>query len=895
MKIAWPIYRRLAEAFPHEFKLAFGDEMMQAGEDCIAEVAKRHGIAGVVRLIADLALRLPLEYLSEVGRDLRYAARALAKSPGYALVGIASMGLGIGLTTNVYTEAWVLLTRTLSGVANPNQLVTGETPTSYPYIERFRDQKDLFTGVAAVQKNVQFNVALPGQSGKPDRVYGQLVSPDYFSVLGMEAQRGRLLSADLDKTGGAAAVVISDRYWRSRFNSDRNTIGRTIRLNGQDATIVGVTPAKFDGALTASPAELFVPITVPATVAPELGNDALHNPSLKSFQFLMRLAPGISIDSAESALDGITRRLDKDDPLARPQADKAKRVVLTGAGTRVQVPREVRPKVLGFYTALMTIVTAIACLNLATMALARGINRRKELAIRLGVGASRFRLVRQMVTEGVLLSLLGGGAGFALAWALAAITAHTQLPVGSPLNPERSIDWHTALFAFLLAIVCGIGFSLLPAIQATNTNVASAMKQGTALELSGHKRFGLRNLAMGAQVAGSLLLLLITGFLVLGIVKSNSIQTNFNPKTMAFVFIDPVRDGYSPEKSQAFFESLPVRLRSVPSITSFALAAQPPYLPGDEDDFYLTVDDSHQSAPVQKGFAEQTVGAGFFSVLDQPLVAGREFNERDQRAGLNASGASDLPITRVPLVLNRKAARALFGDNNAVGKHLRGDQHSYEVVGVVPDMKDATGMTQRIAYLPLTRRDFSQTPSGGIVIVVRGHSAEDALGGVRSVVASMDPNLTLFNVQTLNESLELTRAAMRSALRTFGGIGLFGLILSAIGLAGVTGYAVAQRRKEIGIRMALGARKSQVLNLVLREGATLVGVGIVIGFLGSVALAKALSAITTEFSDAYSLGVGDPRLLLGAPLLLAGLALVACYIPARRAMAIDPLKALRTE
>src|SRR5271156_1851514 len=207
MKIAWPIYRRLAQAFPHEFKLAFGDEMMQAGEDCIGEVAKRHGIAGVVRLLGDLALRLPLEYLSEMGRDLKYAARALAKSPGYALVGIASMGLGIGLTTNVYTQAWVLLTRTLSGVANPNQLVTGETPTSYPYIEHFRDQKDLFTGVAAVQKDVQFNVALPGQSGKPDRVYGQLVSPDYFSVLGMEPQHGRLLSADLDKTGNVPDVV----------------------------------------------------------------------------------------------------------------------------------------------------------------------------------------------------------------------------------------------------------------------------------------------------------------------------------------------------------------------------------------------------------------------------------------------------------------------------------------------------------------------------------------------------------------------------------------------------------------------------------------------------------------------------------------------------------------
>jgi predicted permease len=895
MKIAWLIYRRLAEAFPHEFKLAFGDEMLQAGEDSIGDLAQRHGIAGVLRLIGDLALRLPLEYLSEMRRDMHYAARALAKSPGYALVGIASMGLGIGLTTDIYSQAWVVLTRPLSGVASPNQLVTAETPTSYPYIERYRDQKDLFTGVVAAQNSAQFNVTLPGQSGKPDRVFGQLVSPDYFSVLGMEPQRGRLLSAALDKTGDVPAVVISDRCWRSRFNSDPDIIGQTIRLNGQNATIVGVTPAKFDGALTPSPVELFVPITVPATVAPELGNDALHNRSRKSFQFLVRLAPGVTINSAESALDGITRRLDKDDPLAPPQADKAKRVVLMGAGTRIPIPREVRPKILGFYSALMAVVSAIACLNLATMALARGINRRRELAIRLGVGASRFRLIRQMVTEGILLSLLGGAAGFALAWALAAIDGHRRMPAGSPLGPVRSMDWHIALFAFLLAVVCGVGFSVLPALQATNTDVAPALKQGSVLPLSRHKRFGLRNLAMGTQVAGSLLLLLVTGFLVLGLMKSNNIQTNYDPKTMAFLFIDPVRDGYSAEKSQAFFERLSDRLRSAPAITSFALAAQPPYLLGEDDNFHLSVDDPHQSSPVQRGFAKRTVGAGFFSVLNQPLLVGREFDQRDQLLDRNPTGAAGATPARLPLVLNQKAARALFGGNNAVGKHLRDDQHSYEVVGVVPDMKDATGATLGTAYLRLTPHDFAQTPSGGIVIVARGHSAEDAIGAVRSVVASMDPNLTLFNVQTLSEYIELTRTVMRSALRTFGGIGLFGLILSAIGLAGVTGYAVAQRRKEIGIRVALGARKSEVLSLVLREGASLVAVGTVIGFLGAVALAKALSALTTEFADAFSLGVDDPRLLIGAPLLLAGLALLACYIPARRAMAIDPLKALRTE
>jgi predicted permease len=895
MNIAWRIYRRLAAAFPHEFKLAFGDEMMQTGEDAIAYLAKRHGILGSVPLIADLLLRLPAEYLNEMRRDLPYAARNLMRSPGYAVVGIISIGLGIGLTTNVYSSAWALLTRALPGAANTTRLAAAQNTASYPYIERYREQKNLFAGVAAVKNGVQFNVALEGRAGKPERVYGQLVSPDYFSVLGMDAQRGRLLSADLDKTGAAPSVVITDRYWRSRLNADPDAIGQTIHLNGQSATIVGITPRKFDGALTVNPAELFVPTTVSARLAPELGNDVLNNPSAKDFQLLLRLAPGVTVDAAEAALDGVTRRLDRDNPLAPPQQDKAKRVVLIPAGTRVLIPSKLRPKLLGFYIALMVIVIAIACLNLATMALARAARRRKEMAIRLGVGASRFRLIRQMVTEGILLSLLGGAAGFAMAYGLWAWTAHTPLPAGSPISVDTALDWHTAVFVFLLAVACGIGFTILPALQATKTDVAPALKDDAALQLSGRRRFGLRNLAMGAQVAGSLLLLLVTGFLVLGVMKSNSIQTNFNQKTMAFLSIDPVRDGYTPDKAQAFFENLPERLRHAPAVTSFALAAQPPYLPGDDYDFHLTVDDPRASSPVQKEVAEQTVGAGYFAVLNEPILAGREFRESDQRVDAEAAIASNAPLPTLPLVLNEKAAHALFDKENPIGKHLRGDRRAYDVVGVVPDKKDARGTIQAIAYLPLTRHDFAQPPAGGIVIIARGHSAEDALGGVRKVVASMNPNLTLFNAQTLTEYLELTRSAMRSALRTFGGIGLFGLVLSAIGLAGVTGCAVAQRRKEIGIRMALGARKSQVLRLVLRESAALIAVGTVIGFLGAVALAKALSAITTAFSDAFTVGVDDPRLLIGAPLLLAVLALLACYIPARRAAKIDPIQALRQE
>jgi predicted permease len=454
------------------------------------------------------------------------------------------------------------------------------------------------------------------------------------------------------------------------------------------------------------------------------------------------------------------------------------------------------------------------------------------------------------------------------------------------------MDWHTAMFAFLLAVVCGVGFSTLPAIQATRTDVAPALKEGSALQLSGHKRFGIRNLAMAAQVAGSLTLLLVTGFMVLGLMNSNSIETNFNQKTMMFLSVDPVRDGYTPEKAQAFFEQLPERLRSSSAVSSFALSAQPPWLTtSDADDFQMTVEDSH----LQKGVARETVGAGYFAALAEPVLAGREFEQRDERIDEGAAGPNGAPGVAMPVVLNEKAAHLLFGKSSGIGKRLRDDRREYEVVGVVPDMKDAEGILLPESYMPLTLRDFARPPAGGITIIARGHSAADALSGVRSTIGGMDPNVTVFNVQTLGEFLELTRAAMRTALRTFGGIGLFGLILSAIGLAGVTAYSVAQRRKEIGIRMALGARRTQVLGLVLREGATLIAVGSVVGFLGAVGIARALSAITSEFADAFKVGTDDPRLIFGAPLLLAGIALLACYIPARRAAAIDPLQALRQD
>jgi putative ABC transport system permease protein len=905
MNLAWRIYQRwgrqLAQAFPHEFKLAYGHDMIQLEDDIVEDIAKRGGAAGLIRLIADIAIRLPIEYLSEMRRDMQYASRALIKSPGFALVGIVSIGLGIGLTTYIYSAGWALLTRELPA-ANAKLLVTPEKPVSYYYIEQYRAQKNLFAGVAAIENGVPFNVGLQDQiDAKPERVFGQLVSPDYFSVLGVDAQHGRLLSAELDKPGDTSVVVVSDRFWRNSLNSDPNAVGQTLRLNGKNATIVGITPRNFEGALSISPAELFVPITVPASLAPELANDILHQRNAREFIALMRLTPGVTIDAAEAALDGITRRLDEQDPLAPPRTDKAKRVVLDPAGTRVPIPRNVRPAIIGFYAVLMGMVTMIACLNLATMLLARGANRRKELAIRLSVGASRFRLIRQMVSEGILLSLLGGAAGFALAYGLSVLNSQIRQPAGAPPAPDLAVDWHTAVFAFALAVVCGIGFSLAPALQATKTDVAPALKDGAALQLSGYRRFGLRNLAMGAQVAGSLMLLLTTGFLVLGFARSNRAETRFDPKTMVLASIDPVRDGYAPEKAQALFEKLPERLRNSGAVRSFALAAQPPFSVVDDDgDTQLTADGARDSSRVQKSAVRQTVGAGYFAVLNEPMLTGREFEEPDQqrqtqRSQTDGAKAGGTAAVVLPVVLNESLARGLFGDSSALGKRVRDDKQSYEVVGVVHNLKNGIGMTQSIYYVPLTQRDFALPPAGGITILARPDAGMDALSGIRSVVASIDPHLTLFNVQTLNEYLELNRYAVRFALRTYAGIGLFGLVLSAIGLAGVTAYAVAQRRKEIGIRMALGARKTQILRLVLREGAALITVGTVLGFLGAFAMAKILSAVTKEFSEAFKFGTNDPRLLVGAPLLLAAVALLACYVPARRAAKIDPLKALRQE
>jgi macrolide transport system ATP-binding/permease protein len=904
MNFALRLYRALARAFPHEFKLVYGADIMQLGEDIVPDIAKENGFTGLFRLVADLAIRIPVEYLSEMRRDLIYALRTLSRSRGFAAVGIVSLGLGIGVTAVSVSEVLNLILRDAPGARDPDALVM-VNGVSCPYIDRYRDQHDLFTGAAAFQMAVPYNLSLGDTGAKAGRVFGHLVSPEYFSVMGVRAAQGRVFSPAVDKPGTAPVAFISDRFWRERLHSDPLAVGRTIRINGQTATIVGIGPKDFLGALPFVPADIFVPTTAPAAVAPELAGDAIHQRDAKSFSALLRLAPGVTLKSAEAGLDAITRNLDKE-TLDPARDAKGRRVTLLPGGKLLPIPREFVPLMLGFLATLDGLIVALACMNLANMQLARATARRKEVAIRLSVGASRFRLIRQLVTESALLGLAGGTGGILIAFWVASLLRSAKLPVAYPVNLDITPDWRVIAIVFAISLTAGIGFGLAPALAATKTDLARAMKEGLAGQARGYRRFGMRNLLMVSQVAGSLALLLIAGFMVIGFRSAHQIRIAFDPATMYLLSLDPVRDGYSPEKAAGFLDGLADRLRRVPGVRDVALADAPPF--GAQAAMYTLSAPSGTGAPDQavSAVAKNTIGPGYFAALSVPVLEGREFDLRDQRREI-------LKGQVVPVLINQTAAREFFGANDPLGRRISDTGKSYEVIGVVKDLsapgsETASGEDREnvsVVYLPLTTAGFAHPQTAGnavitgatngTIVMVRADRGSDAIAGVRRNLSSIDPNLAVFDVHTLASQVAETIAFLRMSQFVYGGIGVFGLVLAAIGLAGVTAYSVARRRKEIGIRMALGARKGQVLMLVMREGGSLVIVGSALGLLAALALSRLLSTLSTIFGPGFQAGAHDPRLILGAPLLLAALAMLACYVPARKSAKINPLTALREE
>ncbi len=896
LKVSLRLYRALAHAFPHEFQVLYGEDLERAGADAAPDIWRRHGVWGLVRLLADIALRLPAEYLSELRADTKYALRMLAKSPGFTAVAVISLALGLGVCSFFYSAFTALVFHPLPGVRDPQTLAAIDIPVPYPYYKRYRDQ--LGIEAAAFSSRVPFSIApAGGTSAKSERISGDLVSPDYFSVLGLRPVIGRFFRPDTEKPGTRPVIVVSERFWRTHLHSDPQAAGMNLRLNGQAVTILGVAPPSFLGIWPMTAADVFVPATSGESIAPELAGGALERRDTNAWHVVLRMPASIPRSKLAASLDVITRHLDDENP-RQARDHKSRHLQLISVNGYEQASPEETGVAYIFVGILFGLILSLACTNLANLLLARSTARRKEIAVRLSVGAGRFRLVRQLLTESVILSLAGGLAGFAMSYWLASVVWSRSFAI-QVADANLRPDLHVLLVALAIAFLTGVGFGIAPALHITRTDVAATLKEGSFAPLRGYRRFGIRNLFVAYQVAASLALLFVAGFIVLGFAKVSQVNLGFDTTRLALFQLDPAHDGYSPGATAQLYKQISERLSRNPAIQGVTFAESVPFLSvlGASPKFHFYIAGVPGSKLLRDADRER-VGARYFSTLGIAPLRGREFTDVDESA---ASGA-------IPAILNQTGASEFFGQDGPVGRTFHDDNATYTVVGVVPDQKSAlvSAKPPAVVFVPFgasnsaaPRMDADLTPAGPLLpndtLIVRGKPGSNVVETVTGEIASLDARVTVFNVSTVTDRVHQVNTNVETSSAIYGSIGLFGLILSCIGLAGVTAYAVARRSKEIGIRVALGARRGQILALVMKEGSILVIAGSVLGYFGAWAISRALSAITHEVGDAFSSSAHDPLLLIGAPLLLASLALLACYVPARRSSRIDPLAALREQ
>ncbi|MCX6629861.1 MAG: ABC transporter permease, partial [Candidatus Solibacter sp.] len=824
LKTCLALHRCLANAYPHEFRMVYGEDLDRLGEDAIPEAWRRYGLFGLLRLLADIAVRLPAEYLAEIRQDVVYALRGMARSPGFTAVGVLSLAIGIGMCSVVSSGSNAVL-GPLPGARDPGELVTPRRQVSYPYFEHYRDQQQVPVHATAFLTMVPFAVA-PTSDGnaRAERVYGHLVSPEYFSTLGVTPAAGRFFSPETEKSGMAPVAVISDRFWRRYLNADPQAVGHRVRLNGQLTTIVGIGPRDFLGMWPWNPADLFVPVTCGSGLAPELGGDVLHRSDLEMFRMVVRLPHGVGITAASAALDTVTRALDQQTPDAERDRDRQSRQLrLIPAGTIMQLSPESRGFAYIFNFVLWAMVLSLLCANLANLLLARGSQRRREIAVRLSVGASRARLVRQFLTESILLSLAGGLAGIVVAYwithAMSSLQVSSQMPLRTDYRPDYRIFALTLAISLGSGIACGLG----PALASVRTDIGLALKEGAAAAPRGYRRFGLRNFFVVAQVAASLMLLLVTGFMVTGYRNTTRLDPGFDTANLDLFSIDPARDGYSAGKSETLFARLPEQISRLSGVRAVALAGGVPFSNVFTDRPNTRVSSTTGAADGRQVWCDvfrERIGANYFATLGVPLVGGSEFDTRDEQSG-------SPPGTATPAVINQTAARALFGADAPVGRRIHEGGASYTVVGVTHDVRSGFLPPTPIAtvFLPLTAEWFVRSRAPRATVLARGTGGVGTLAAVRGELASLYPDLTVFNAQTMRENLDKMNSFVEWSSAIYVVLGLFSLLLACIGLGGVTAYAVAQRRKEIGIRMALGARSGQVRRLVLREGTALIAAG----------------------------------------------------------------------
>ena len=838
-------------------------------------------------------------WLELLRQDLRYGFRVLRAHRGLTAIGVASLAFGMAVCIYFLSQLEAGILRPLPGVRDPGSLFAVDARLSYPAFERIRERDDVIEAATAYQGPAPFTVDVDRDPGGGERVFGHLVSPDYFEALGVGPAAGRLLAPGTDGAGSETAVVVSERFWRRRLGADPDAVGRTLRVNGRGVTLVGIAANGFQGVFPTTPAEIFVPVTVGAPLAPELAGDVLSDPEADRFEVVVRLAGGVPLSAAEAALDTAARAQDAPRPEVGPGRREGRPVGLLPAGRVARVrPAELR-LMLGLNGLLVGLVLSLACANLAGLLLARAGERRREMAVRFALGASRGRLVRQLLTESVLLALGGGAAGLLSSYWLLPVADSIREAAPVPLETDAHVGPAIWLVVAVIALLTGAGLGLAPALAATRgarDGVARSMQGGPPAPLLPYRRFGARNLFVTYQVAVALMLLLTIGQLAVGYQRFTGLDPGFDTAGLTLFVVDPGRDGYAPAQSAALLDGLSGQLSALPDVRSAALAERAPMDLGVAPNVRVSASTaSADPSRTHHSIALERVGVGYFETLGVPLVRGRTFTERDLAAG---SPGEDARAAETAVVINRTAARQIFGSGGAIGRRLRadGDGRSYVVVGVVPDVGAdflATGTAAR-AFAPIPAAGLARASGPGMTVLVGGTS-DGAMAAVRRELTRTHPRLTIFDARTMDEHLEWFERTIRVGVGLYAGLSLFGLVLATIGLTGVTAYAVARRRVEIGVRLALGAPRPHVLWLVLREAAFLVVAGALLGAVGALAVTRALSALAADLAQVLATVIGDPVLIVGGPMLLAAAALVASAVPAWRSVRIDPASTLRAE